>query len=177
MSLADLLVSIAVLGLLLGATFAVLAAGQQAYAIGAARVESQQSARLALARLAGEIRVAGSGAASAALAAIPLAEPARIVLHVDVNGDGVVAGRRETITWTLAGSVLRRDAGGGAQPIINGVRSLALAYLDAAGRVTDVPEKIRSVSITLTTESDRAPPGAGRAATTTVSTRVRLRNR
>jgi len=56
------------------------------------------------------------------------------VLHSDLDGDGVVAGAGETITWHLVGKTLRRDAGGGAQPIIDGVQSFALEYLDALDR-------------------------------------------
>lgn len=175
MHLTDLLVSIAVVGLVLAATFGLLEQGQRAYGIGAARVETQQSARAALARIAHEIRSAGYGAAPAA--AISVAERERIVLHVDANRDGVIAGRGETITWRLAGTVLRRDAGGGAQPVINGVRAFSLRYLDGEGRETTVPAAIRAVVISLTTQPDHSSPGALADVATTVRTQVRLRNR
>jgi hypothetical protein len=107
-----------------------------------------------------------------------VAEPARIVLHVDDDGDGVIAGPRETVTWTLtADRVLRRNAGGGAQPIVNGVRELAFAYLDAAGAPTAVAADVRSVVIALTTEPDHLAADPSRRATTTLRTQVRLRNR
>lgn len=176
MTLTDLLVSLAVLGLLLAAALGLLTQGQQAYAIGAARVESQQSARLALWRLAAEIRTAGSGR-SADFPAVSVAEPQRIVLHHDLNGDGVIAGRGETITWRLAGRVLRRDAGGGAQPVINGVRALTLVYLDADDRPTGHPAAVRSVAITLTVAADRAASPAAAGLGATLATQVRLRNR
>ena len=59
--LADLLVAVAVLSLVMGANLALLEQGQKAYRTGAARVESQQSARIALTRIARDIRTAGSG--------------------------------------------------------------------------------------------------------------------
>ena len=68
----------------------------------------------------------------------------------------------------------RPTPGGGAQPVVNGVRGLALRYLDADGIVTSVPGDVRSVVIALTTAPDGA---AATAPTATVSTRVRLRNR
>lgn len=175
MTLAELLVALAVLGMLLSATFGLLVQGQDAYAVGAARVEAQQSARIALVRLAGEIRTAGHGAH--AFSAISVAERQRIVLHVDVDGDGRASGPTETITWRLAGRVLRRSAGGGAQPVINGVRDLAFEYLDAHGAPTVVPDLVRTVVVTLTTETDLPAAGPAAHARTTVSTRVRLRNR
>jgi len=177
MSLAELLVALAMVGMVLAGVFGILDQGRRLYAIGAARVESQQTARIALERLAREIRHAGEGKAGAEFPAISVAEATRVVLHFDVDGDGVIAGNGETVTWLLRGRVLRRDARGGAQPIINGVRDFALSYLDAKGAPTTVPADVRTVVITLTTEPDQVAADPSRRAAMTVSTSVRLRNR
>ena len=169
MTLAELLVSLVLLGLTLAGLFTGLDHGQRAWAIGAGQVESQQSARLALDRLAHEIR--GAGAGGGAFDAILVAEPGRIVLQSDVDGDGALASPGETVTWRLSDTVLRRDAGGGGQPVVDGVRSLVLEYLDASGRVTTVPGEARTVVVTLTTA------GGSAGVTTTLATRVRVRNR
>ena len=172
--LADLLVAVAVLGLVLSANFVLLHQGQRAYQTGAARVESQQTARIALTRIVRDLRTAGSAPLAPTFPAISVAEPARLVLHRDWNGDGVIAGPRETVTWTLDGTILRRDAGGGAQPIINGARSLSLSYYDADGALTTVADDVRAIGISLTTEPvDVVAPGVQ----TMVATLVRLRNR
>lgn len=172
--LADLLVAVAVLGLVLSANFVLLHQGQRAYQTGAARVESQQTARIALTRIARDLRTAGSAPLAPTFPAISVAEPARLVLHRDWNGDGVIAGPRETVTWTLDGTILRRDAGGGAQPIVNGARALSFRYFDGDGEPTTTPSDVRSVDVTLTTE----PFGThASSVSTTVTTRVRLRNR
>src|SRR2546426_2314602 len=126
-NLAEILVTIALLGAVFAGTLTALEQGQRAYTIGAARVEAQQNGRFALERLASEIRHAGAGGVG--FDAISVAERERIILHVDRDGDGRTTARGETITWRLAGTVLRRDAGGGAQPIVDGVRSLVLEYL------------------------------------------------
>lgn len=175
MTLAELLVSLAALGLLLAATLALLAEGQALSAWGAARVEAQQHARLALQRMAAEIRQAGLGAGARDWPPVSVAEPTRIVIHQDLDGDGSVTGRGETVTWLLTGDVLRRSAGGGAQPVVNGVRALALTYFDAAGRPTGVPAAVRAVGIELVTEPDHAAPG--RRAAARMATLVHLRNR
>ena len=172
--LADLLVAMAIFGVVSAAMLTVLQEGLLVYTVGASRVESQQSGRIAVERLAGEIRTAGLGPRPA-FAAISVAESTHIVLHRDLDGDGAIAGPGETITWGLAGKTLRRDAGGGAQPVIDGVRRLALEYLDASGASTRVPDEVRTVVITLTTEA--AWDLADRSVVTTFSTRVRLRNR
>jgi len=171
--LADLLAALAIVGLVLAATLTVFAQGQRAYVQGAARVESQQTARVALARMSREIRQAGLG--TGAMSPIAIAERSRIVIQHDLDADGTAAGRGETVTWLLSAGVLRRNAGGGAQPIVNGVRALELTYLDAQRRPTATPDAVRAVIITLTTAPEH--PGAGGGTLTTLATEVRLRNR
>src|SRR5438309_11267391 len=163
----------AIFGGVSAAMLTVLQEGLRVYAVGVSRAESQQSGRIALERLAGEIRTAGLGPRPTAFAAISVAEPTHIVLHRDIDGDGVIAGSGETIDWHLTGKTLRRDAGGGAQPIIDGVRSFALEYLDASDGPVQIPEEVRSVVITLVTEA--AWELADRSVVTSFSTRVRLR--
>lgn len=175
MHLTDLLVALAVFGVVSAAVFTVLQEGLRLYAVGASRAESQQSGRVAVERLAGEIRTAGLGPPSATFPAISVAEPTHIVLHHDLDGDGLVTSVGETIVWRLTGKTLRRDAGGGAQPLIDGVRSFALEYLDGADRPAGAPDEIRSVVIALVTEA--AWDAADRTHVTTFTTRVRLRNR
>jgi hypothetical protein len=173
--LADLLVAIAVMGVVSAGALTVLQESLRVYAFGASRAESQQSGRIAIERLSGEIRGAGLGGRPATFAAISVAEPTRLVLHRDLDGDGAVTGPGETIAWRLTGTTLRRDAGAGAQPVVDGVQRLAFLYLDAAGAPTTTPDDVRTVVITLVTEAVGDP--ADRAVTTSLSTRVRLRNR
>src|SRR5207245_2748810 len=107
--------------------------------------------------------------------AVAVAAPDAIVLQQDLDGDGVIAARGERVTWRLAGTILRRDAGGGAQPIVNGVHVLALTYFDAVGAPTAAPAEVRSVEIVLVTRPDYSVPGS--TVSTALTTRVRLRNR
>lgn len=175
MHLADLLVAMAVFGVVSAGMSTVLQESLRVYTIGVARAESQQSGRIAVERLAGEIRSAGLGPRRAAFSAIAVAEPTRIVLQHDIDGDGMIAGPGETITWRLTGATLRRDAGGGAQPVIDGVREFALDYLDASDHAVATADEARTVVITLVTEGAWGP--ADRSSVTTYVTRVRLRNR
>jgi hypothetical protein len=176
MSLADLLTALALVGVVMGGTLTLLRDGQQAAALAWARVEAQQGARVALERLTREIRQAGRGLSDAEAPAISVAEPARIVLHVDHDGDGQSTGGPEVVTWFLRDGVLRRSAGGGAQPIVNGVRDLVLTYRDAHGEPTAEPGAVRAVGITLMTGPAEAG-GRARRTLTVLSTEVRLRNR
>ena len=167
-SLVELLVSLGLLGLLMAATLTVLLAGQESYALGAARVEAQQSARIALERMVKELREAGYDPTGAGLAAVLVAEPAQVAFQRDLNGNGVVDPTRERVTYLLRGSILRREAGAGAQPVIEGVRSLALTYFDRTGAQTTEPARVTSIRIRL--DVGRRGPGA------LMETQVSLRN-
>jgi hypothetical protein len=91
--------------------------------------------------------------------------------------DGAVSGPGDTVTWRLVGTVLRRDAGGGAQPVAMGIRELAFTYLDGDGVRTDVPEAIRALVVRLVAEPDHARPPPGATVLTTLETTIRLRHR
>ena len=172
--LVELLVALAMVGSLMAATFTMLDAGQRAYAIGAARAESQQNGRVALERLARDIRHAGYGITTD-FDALAVAERERLILQSDFNGDGVIAGAGETVTWRLTGATLRRDAGGGAQPVIDGVRAFTLEYLDAGGAPTAVAGDARTILITLVTQSPTARFVSGGAIAFTTASRIRNR--
>jgi type IV pilus assembly protein PilW len=150
-SLAELLVVTAVLGCVLAGLWTLLQAGFTAYGFGTARIEAQQSARVALERMVKELREAGYDPTGAGIAAITIAEPERVVFQRDLNGNGAIDPTRERVTFLLrpGESVLRRDAGGGAQPVIEGVRRLALTYYDRAGAVTADPARVAAIRIQL----------------------------
>ena len=175
MSLADLLTALAGLALILGALLGVLLQGQRLYGAGVAKLEAQQSARVGVERMAREIRQAGYGAPE--LPALSSVERSRLVLHLDVDGDGAFAAPRETIIWSLDRQVLRRSAGAGAQPVVNGVRDLIFTYTDARGLPTTVAAEVRTVGITLIAEPSSPSADPARHALATFTTQIRLRNR
>lgn len=170
-ALAELLVAVAVVGIIFVALAGTLQQGEQAYLGGTMRLEAQQNARVALERLGRELR--GAGIDPRGTGFPPLANPTAtgFTIQNDLNGDGVIAGNPETITYSLRGRTLRRNAGGGAQPLIDDVEFLAFTYLDADGNPPQTPGEIRTVLISITTGP--RGPGAG----VTMTTQIRLRNR
>jgi prepilin-type N-terminal cleavage/methylation domain-containing protein len=167
----ELLVALALVGIVLLTLTGLLQHGERAYLDGTARLEAQQSARVALERLGRELR--GAGIDPRGTGFPPLVNPTStgFTIQNDLNGDGVIAGNRETIAYSLTGRTLRRNAGGGAQPVVDGVEALAFTYLDAAGNPPTTPREIRSVVITITTGSGDGGGGA------TMTGQIRLRNR
>jgi hypothetical protein len=150
-SLVDMLVALAVGGGVLAATVTLLHLGLHAWVWGAARVEAQQSARYALERMARELREAGYDPTAAGIAPVVVAEPARVAFQRAFNGFGVIGASRVRVAYLLrAGeSILRRDAGGGAQPVINGVRAFGLTYFDREGAETTDPAAVIAVRVRL----------------------------
>jgi type II secretory pathway component PulJ len=170
-SLAELLVVSAVIGLVMAGVFTILRSALDVYSWGAGRVEAQQSARIALERMAKELREAGYDPRLAGIAPILTAEPARVTFQRDLDGDGVVDATSERVTFLLrpGETVLRRDAGAGAQPVVEGVRRFVLTYFDGAGHATTDARAVASVQIYL--ETGIPDPIA------VMQTRVSLRNR
>jgi len=169
-SLVEVVVATAILGLVMSATLSVLQSGLAAWGWGAGRVEAQQAVRAALERMAHELREAGYDPTDAGIEAVLVAEPTRIVFQRDINGNGLIDPTRERVTYLLRSgeTTLRRDAGGGAQPLAESVRRLTLSYLDKDGAPTADPERIASVRIEI--EAGRAGPEA------TMATLVTMRN-
>jgi prepilin-type N-terminal cleavage/methylation domain-containing protein len=169
-SLAEMLVAMAVMALLMAATLSMLQSGLAASGWGTRRVEAQQAVRVALERMANELREAGYDPTSAGIAALVVAEPTRVVLQHDLDGDGVIGPTRERVTYLLRSgeTTLRRDAGAGAQPIVEGVRRLVLAYFDRDGAATTDPARVAFVRIEL--EVGMGAPAA------LMMTQVMLRN-
>src|SRR5207247_10559429 len=90
LTLAELLVSLAVLGLVLAGLFTILHSGLKAYGWGVGRVEAQQAARVALERMARELREAGYDPRGAGIPPVGAAAPARVTLPRDPTGHGAV---------------------------------------------------------------------------------------
>ncbi len=88
-----------------------------------------------------------------------------------------MAANGERVTYLLRGTTLRRDAGGGAQPVLNGVTVLRFTYLDAARQPTEAPDSVRSVIVEIAARPTRLDTWFARSVVATATTEVRLRNR
>jgi prepilin-type N-terminal cleavage/methylation domain-containing protein len=155
-TLAELLIVCAVLGFIMAGLFTLQQQGQQAYMWGASRVEVQQNARIALEMMVTEIRSALSISSVSATS----------VGFNDQNGTAV--------TYTLTGTNLQRNGA----TVIGGVSSLTIQAFDSNGTATTTAANVRSVSLSLSTRTEKVSgtPGGAVNQHATVATRVRLRN-
>lgn len=167
-TLAELLVVVAVLGLMMGALFTLQQQGQQAYLVGAARVEVQQNARIALEMMTTEIRSAlavtnvGAGCDTGP---VPTGGGATTISITDQNGNAV--------QYQLAGTNLQRNG----VVVIGGVETLRIWCFSGTDALVAVAASVRSVRIRIATQTERGVAANNPANQhALVDTRVRLRN-
>lgn len=191
-TLAELLVAIAIVGLVMLGLLTLLQSGNESYLTGSNQIEAQAAARVALERMSQEIRQAGINpqggpfnpivGAGACPGNTPPTATA-FMIQGDGNGDGVIGGT-ECVLYQLNGTNLQRQdfsVDAAPQTIIGGVQALTFTYLDAAGNVLLAPVpplNVASLQIAITTQPEIQPGifQAGRV-TVTMTDRVRLRNR
>jgi prepilin-type N-terminal cleavage/methylation domain-containing protein len=170
-SITELMVVLAVLGLIVGGILTVQQQGQAAYVMGSNRVETQQNARVALDLLVRELR--------SATAIVTLGSATDITFTGECNADGV----DRTVRYQLSGTTLNRTCNGTTTALIGGVQSFDMTYWSAynpvtnTGTTTTVPANVRIVRVRLTTRSeDAVATGSIGDRRGTMESAVRLRN-
>ena len=167
-TLTELIVAFAMLAVVLGGVLAVHRSALQTYVDGSNRTETQQGARVALERVAREIRKAclppgGQAVTGAAAGSLTF-------MTADGAGACTVA-----VTYTNTANTLTRNG----EVVVGGVRALTFAYWDVNGAATMTPLNVRRVDITIETQTED-PLVAGRGGASDVRshivTSVRIRN-
>lgn len=193
-TLAELLVACAVIGLVMAGLLTMLQAGLESYLIGSNRVEATQSVRVAIERMAQEIRVTGfcpTCTGTPPFTAIAAQTATGFTIQNDWDGDGVIntvgtvtdangTVRGERIIYAFANGLLTRQEIGDLSPVTlaAGINSLTFTYQDSTGAATATAANIRTVVVTLTTQPQNQPAATlqGRVRVTMTDS-VRLRNR
>jgi len=183
-TLAELLVVVALLGLIMAGVVSLQQQGQQAYLMGAARVDAQQNARVALTLMSRELR--------AACTLSSLSSSAVTITAADPSGTGDCTGTTVAVRYALSGSSLYRDqattvaglpAVGSGAVLIGGVNALTLTGYDLVGATTTgvgaacATNVVCSIDVQLRTTQEQAVASYSPAnVQTTVADRVRFRN-
>lgn len=166
-SLTELLVVMAVLGLIMSGVFLVQQKGQEAYTMGSNRIEAQQNGRMALDLMTAELRPA--------LSLVTLGGADNLTFR-DQNDT--------QIQYQLSGSTLNRISGGTTEPIIGGVQLLTMTYCKVWNAVTNTctttaatPGEVTVIRIQLVAKTEN-PAAAGSLGDQrmTVESAIRLRN-
>jgi prepilin-type N-terminal cleavage/methylation domain-containing protein len=164
-TIAELLVALAIVGLTLAGVFTLQRQGQNAYLMGAGRVEAQQTSRFALEMMTRELRAARSVTAVGSCA----------------SGTTDLTFRNQDNTTTryyFADSRIRRVVGEANTTLIAGVQSVTFrCYTSDGTTTTSTAANVRNIHIAVRTapedvEGTASPSFQQRV----VESRVRLRN-
>jgi len=158
-TLIELLVVLSIQGILLAAVVTSFTGQITAYDLQEQLNGMQQTARAAMSLVIREARTAGYDPARSGSAGLSY-HPARLSIVADHNGDGDVSDANERVVYFHDPGRLRlkRDTGGGGQPVAEDVQDFTVEYLDAAGNATTVAAEIRRVRITVTARTGKRDP-------------------
>jgi type IV pilus assembly protein PilW len=175
-TLIEILVVLAISGLVFSAIWATFRFQQQSYSLQRQMVAMEQNLRSAMIMMEKEIRMAGCDPFGLAGAGIVTNESDVIRFTMDLNYDSDVNDTGEDITYRLYTTdniqKLGRSEGGGAnQAVAEHINSLQFVYLDADGAVTSTLSRIRSVQITLEANTANIEPERTEQLTTLINCR------
>ena len=162
-TLAELLVAVAVLAFIMAGVLALQRQGQTAYLMGAARVEVQQNARVALDVMMNELRAAQS--MTTVTNCNNATNGTTDITFVDQGGT--------SHQYQLVGTILQRDGAA----LIGGVQALRIWCYDGAEALTATASSVRTVLVSITTQTEKGVASYSAANQhAVVEGRVRLRN-
>jgi|SRR5579862_1054853 len=187
--LAELLTSLLFLSVVSAISYTFVRAAFTSAQRQTAKGEVQEITAATLDMLVRDVRVAGFSAAAAPLAGLRAAEPERIEVVCDLNGDGDVADVNERIAYSYDAAsrqLMRATGGASPQPVARNVTRLHFNYLDAneielvppsGGLSAELCARVRRVDVELSVELPSPDAPADHALTSTATTSIQLRNR
>ena len=133
----ELLIALAMSGIILGAVCSFLIVQRQTHAAQEQITQMVQRARAAMDLMGYELQMAGYNPRRVAFEAISY-HASQLQLRADLNGNGTTTEAEETITYSYDATNRRllRDAGAGAEPLTDHIQAFTWEYLDASGTPT-----------------------------------------
>ena len=158
-TLVELLIAMAISGIVLGAAVNTFLAQRWSYALQEHVTAMTQGTRAALEMVTREVRMAGYNPARTSFDGITY-DPTQVQIRADLNGDGDTADAHETIVYAYnpATQQLLRETDGSSQPIADHIQAFAFDYVDGAGTSTTTTAHIRQIRITITARTATPDP-------------------
>jgi type II secretory pathway pseudopilin PulG len=198
-TLAETLVTAAVIGLVMAGLFSLIQTGSQTWVVGANRSEAQQTARLILHRVAEEVRGGGWDPRNTqSFPAIQALAPPQtgFIISYDWSADGAIqnnilvavngTNKGEQITYDVVGNTLRRQESrvdASAVTVTNAINTLTFTYRYVDDAVVASPHlaanalTIRTVEVSVVTTPDVQTTSNTQKVSVTSTIRARVRNR
>jgi type IV pilus assembly protein PilW len=164
-TLVELLVAMALAGIVLGALGTTFLSQQKAYDVQEQISEMVQTTRAAMDMMTREVKMAGydPNPASAGIVGITY-DAGQLQILADLNGDADTTGDpNEQIIYThdAANDQIDRDTGGGDQPFAENIEAFTFDYLDGSGTDTTTTADIRQIRLTITARTTKPDPDYG----------------
>ena len=165
-TLVEVLIAMAIGGILLGAVVSTFILQSRSYDVQEQMTEMVQTARAAMDMIGREVRMAGYDPTGAGFEGIPY-HGQQLQLLADLRGanptdppDGDTSDPNENIIYSYDADNLQidRNTGGGNQPFAENIESFAFTYLDEDGCLTTNAAHIRQISVTITVRAARPDP-------------------
>lgn len=130
-------------------------------------LDAQQRARVVVDLISRELLMAGYDPAGVNHDANPANDffgvkvgPNGLEIQSDLNGNGLLSEANETILFSYDSSahILRRNTGGGNQPLAEDIELFQVRLLDKAGAQTNLPTEVRAVELIVTARTSHPDP-------------------
>lgn len=158
-TLVELLIALAIVGVVMGGLTRMLATQRQVYAVQEQVAVMTQQTQTAMELLSREIRAAGSNPTGAVFTPVTYSAT-QLELRSDRNGNGTTSDTNEHIIYAYdaANRRITRDAGAGVETVAEDIAVFTFAYLDSAGAATTVNSAIRQIRLTITARTAAPDP-------------------
>jgi Tfp pilus assembly protein PilW len=149
--------TLTLLGIILRVVCTSFVSQRKAMAVQSERTVLIQQAQAAMDLLTRELRRAGTNPTGATFTPVTYSAT-QLEVRADLNGNGTTdtaADPDEHLIYTYDSTNKRitRNAGNGAQPLVENIQAFTFQYLDSAGNATTVNSAIRQLQISITAQT------------------------
>src|SRR5712691_9393336 len=161
-TLIELFITLALLGIILAAVCTSFVSQRKVAAVHSQRGALIQQAQAAMDLLTRELRRAGTHPTGATFTPVTYSTT-QLEIRADLNGNGTTDTNNDPdehliYAYDTTNKRITRDAGNGAQPLVEHIRAFTFQYLDSAGTATTVSSAIRQFQISITAQTATADP-------------------
>lgn len=167
-TLIELVIGLAITMILMGIAISIFNVQRKSYSMQEQVTEMQQTVRTAMDMMVREIRMAGYDPTNAGFVGIATNTTTLLRILSDLDGNGTTNGSYEDITFRYYDAndatyprQIKRDIGGGFQPLAENMDGCNFLYYDANGIETTTASSIRQIRITLTGRTTNADSNFG----------------
>jgi len=152
----------AIVGVVMGGITTSFVSQRKTMAVLSQRGVLVQQAQAALDLLTRELRRAGTNPSGATFTPVTYST-AQLEIRADVNGNGTTDTTNDPdehliYAYDATNKRITRDAGSGAQPLVEQIQAFTFQYLDSAGNATTVSSAIRQLQIRITVQTAAPDP-------------------